>query len=152
MSRRDNPAAPLTEAHIMIGRCFRVSSVLLLAGLTIGCSRSTGNVSGTVRFNGQPLSDGTSTFYDPDNHTWGSAITKDGTYSVSQVGTGPVKVTVAVPIKIGFVPPAGTEGKTVTFPGSKSPMIPPKYNDPEKSGLGFEVIKGDQTKDFDLGP
>jgi len=135
----------------MIGRCTCIGSVLILAGLTAGCTRGTGNVSGTVKFKGQPLPAGTITFYDQDNKTASSAII-DGAYEVTKVGVGPVKVAIAVPMYIPFAGPALPGAKAPTAAVPKSPSIPPKYLDREESGLGFEVIRGDQKKDFDLLP
>jgi hypothetical protein len=114
---------------------------LPLAALLVGCAGQ-GQVSGTVRYQGKPVPTGTITFYDHKNQAASSAI-KDGNYSIEKVASGPVKVSVATPMAIymmGDKPP----------PGPKPLPLPPKYNDPEKSGLGFEVKPGAQTKDFDL--
>jgi hypothetical protein len=120
------------------GRLALAASALLLAG----CAGK-GQVSGKVKYKGEPLPGGTITFYDRTNHTFASAIGKDGTYSVEQVASGPVKVTVLTPMPIYMVgekPP----------PGPKPPTLPAKYADPEKSGLGWEVQSGPQTRDFNL--
>ncbi len=134
----------------MMPRGTPVGSLLLLAILTAGCSRGTGNISGTVKFNGEPLPAGTITFYDQDNGTSSDAIKPDGTYSVKKVPTGPVKVAIAVPLPIPMVGPGG--GEPLTLPVPKVPSIPANYLDAEQSGLGFEVKKGDQVHDFLLKP
>jgi len=51
----------------MIGRRATVGAVLVLAVAAAGCGRGTGSVSGTVKFNGQPLRGGTITFLDRNN-------------------------------------------------------------------------------------
>ncbi len=120
------------------GRLALAASVLLLAG----CAGK-GQVSGTVKYKGKPLTTGTITFYDRANQAVSSAIGKDGTYSVEQVAAGPVKVAVVMPMAIymaGEKPP----------PGPPPPTLPAKYSDPEQSGLGWEVKSGAQTRDFNL--
>lgn len=120
-----------------VGRLALAAALLVLAG----CAGK-GQVSGTVKYKGKPLSAGTITFYDRTNRAVSGAI-KDGSYSVEQVATGPVRVTVAAPMPIYMVgdkPP----------PGPKPPILPAKYADPEKSGLGWEVQSGAQTHDFNL--
>jgi hypothetical protein len=113
-------------------------ALLLLAG----CAGE-GQVSGKVKYKGQPVPAGTITFFDRKNHAISGAIGADGGYSVEKVVSGPVKVTVVTPMPIympGDKPP----------PGPKPPTLPAKYYDREKSGLDFEVKEGPQTKDFDL--
>jgi hypothetical protein len=122
-----------------------LAAFLLLAG----CAGQ-GKVSGTVKFAGQVLAGGTITFYDSRNMTQSSPIGEDGSYSISRVAVGPVKVSIAVPISI---PIQGTlPGAQTTVTTTKTPAIPTRYNDPKESGLGFEVTRGNQTKDFDLVP
>jgi hypothetical protein len=133
----------------MIGGRTRVGLAMLIL-LAAGCGRDLGNVSGTVKFKGQPLPAGTITFYDRDKGATSSEIKSDGTYSVSKVATGPVKISLAVPMSIPFASPMG--GGTVAPPIPRVPNIPARYMDAEKSGLGFEVVKGDQTHDFNLEP
>jgi hypothetical protein len=120
------------------GRLTLLASALLLAG----CAGK-GQVSGKVKYKGEPLPAGTITFYDRANRAVSSAIGPDGGYSVDQVASGPVKVSVVTPMPIymiGDKPP----------PGPKPPTLPPKYADREKSGLDWEVKSGAQTKDFNL--
>src|SRR5262249_60111706 len=104
-------------ARLMIGRWIRGGGVLLLAVVAAGCARSTGNVSGTVKFQGKPLTAGTITFYDKDNRTASSAISPTGTYEVTQVGSGPVQVAVALPLAIPFAGPGGGGAPRTPQPG-----------------------------------
>jgi hypothetical protein len=143
----------MRESLAMAGTCTRFDvrltarlGALLLAGLAIGCSRGTGNVSGTVKFNGKPLTDGTVIFYDQDNRVRSSKITAEGTYSVTEVRTGMAKITVAVPLPIVFVGPGSTT------PAPKAPPVPARYADSERSGLTLDVVRGDQTHPIELEP
>src|SRR5262245_18393694 len=143
----------------MIGRCTRPGvrpaaglGVLALTLLAAGCGRGTGNVSGTVKFNGRPLTAGTISFFDPDNRVSSSPIKPDGTYTVTGVRTGRAKIAVAVPLSISFAPSDVPGAKAMTVPQSKAPPIPPRYLDPEQSGLTCDVHTGDQTHEVDLKP
>ena len=136
----------------MIRACPRLGAVVLMV-LAAGCSRGTGNVSGTVKFKGKPLPAGTITFYDPANGALSSPINPDGSYSVSKVATGTARITVAVPMAIGFQGPGTSDGKgDLPAVVKQTPSIPARYYDPDKSGLTCEVVRGDQTHDFDLQP
>jgi hypothetical protein len=120
------------------GRLAVMAAALLLAG----CAGK-GQVSGKVKYKGEPLPTGTITFYDRANKTVSSAIGPDGSYSVEPVAAGPVKVSVVMPMPIymiGDKPP----------PGPKPPTLPAKYTDRDKSGLDLEVKSGAQTHDFNL--
>lgn len=120
----------------------RLALLAPAALLLAGCAGQ-GQVSGKVKYKGQPLPGGTITFYDSKSKAVSGAIEKDGNYSVDKVASGPVKVSVVPPIPIYMVgekPP----------PGPKPPTLPDKYYDREKSGLDFEVKTGPQTHDFNL--
>ena len=109
----------------------------------VGCTGSSkGDISGVVKYKGEPLPGGTILFYGQPSGQWSAGINEDGSYTVTGVTTGTAKIAVfgSVPLKIG----QGTlvVGKTVT--------IPDKYRDPEKSGLICEVHGGSQTHPVDL--
>src|SRR5690348_7041174 len=117
-------------------------ALLAPALLLAGCAGQ-GQVSGKVKYKGQPLPVGTITFYDGKNNAVSSAIAQDGSYSVEKVAAGPVKVSLVMPLPVymmGEKPP----------PGPKPPTLPAKYQDQNKSGLDFKVEAGPQTHDFNL--
>jgi len=60
-----------------------------------------------------------------------------------------VKVAVAVPMSITFDASSVGGGATPLGGGQ---TIPARYLDAEKSGLGFEVVRGARTRSFDLTP
>ncbi|MBN9120713.1 MAG: hypothetical protein J0I06_16450, partial [Planctomycetes bacterium] len=72
--------------------------VALAAGLLVplsGCGGGIGNVSGEVKFNGQPLQNGRVTFVCSGGAKPAlSAEIKDGRYAIANVPAGPVEVTV----------------------------------------------------------
>jgi hypothetical protein len=114
---------------------------VLLCGAALalsGCARF-GEVSGVVKHKGQPLAAGTIVFYDEGNHTWSSDV-KDGVYKVPTVPTGKAKVVVLTPQPISLP----------GVPAPKTVALNPKYSDPEKSGLSYDIHSGQQKIDMDL--
>jgi hypothetical protein len=121
---------------------------LAVALLTSGCGPRFGNVSGTVTIKNKPVSGGTITFYDADNHAVGGEIKADGSFTVNKVKAGRARVTVVAPMAIEF---KGIGGGEAALPGAPKPSpVPARYADPENSGLTLEVTEGDQTHDFPL--
>ena len=112
-----------------------------LALAASGCG--TGNVSGTVRFNGKPLPKGRVTFV--SQKTAGVFLTaplaEDGSYRIAGCPAGPVKITVQT-----VAPRSGG-----ARPGAKAaPAIPARYADADRSDLEYNVTRGPQTHDIDL--
>ncbi len=107
--------------------------------------KGTGEVSGKVTFNGEPLPGGMVTFIPENGKAEGVRIAEDGSYKVTNIPVGPVRITV-------------TTQAPVKFPGSKEPFeplgkyvpIPARYREAETSGLALEVKKGSQTQDLVL--
>jgi hypothetical protein len=119
--------------------CLLLGAALALAG----CSPSNkqGEITGVVKFKGEPLPGGTVVFHGATS-TYTSEIRKDGNYTVSGVPLGTAKIAVVMPIRITM------GGKSV---GSNSlPDIPARYGDPQKSGLSCEVTGGSQTHNVEL--
>ena len=126
-------------------------SLLLAAIVAGGCKPRTGNVSGTVKFEGKPLPGGTITFFDEKNGAFSSAIETDGSYSVTGVRAGRARIAVAVPLPIPFES-SSMPGIKITPPTVDVPKIPDKYLSAEKSGLVCNVLGGDQAFDIELTP
>jgi hypothetical protein len=115
-----------------------------------GCG--TGDVSGTVRFNGKPLPGGRVTFtsLEKKGKFVFASIREDGSYLIENCPTGPVRITVqTVVLRSGVVPAGKKPG-----PGGRSvPVIlPVRYADPEQSGLDYLVSRGQQQHDINLEP
>jgi len=133
---------------------------LLLALPLAGCAGGTGDITGAVRYKGAPLPSGRVTFVcEGGEKPVLSADIKEGTYAIPQVPGGPVKVSVetfqvkvtAVPNMPKDVQPPGGGPGAPAKPGKYVP-IPPRYKDPQQSGLTFTVAGGSQKQDFDLVP
>lgn len=126
-------------------------ALLGLALLAAGCAPGFGDVSGKVTYKGQPVVGATITFYDAGKNTPSATIDADGKYTLQKVAAGPAKVVILTPMNIVFKGMEGSGGEKMGADRPKTPKIPAKYSDPEKSGLGFDVKGGGaQTKDFDL--
>jgi hypothetical protein len=143
-------------------------SVVLLAA---GCS-SRGTVSGKVLYKGKPLPGGSVIFIHQQG-AFSSGIREDGSYSIDRIPTGPVKIAVIGLIKAVGPLPKGVKAEklkqntpklqekvpqeimaAMTRPpeaGKKSAVFfPPKYSNPEQSGLEYTVVGGPQTYDIQL--
>jgi hypothetical protein len=131
----------------LIGDTLRGARVLaVLAVLLAGCAKHlpTGEVSGSITYNGQALPSGTVAFYGEDGRVDSSLIASDGGYSIGNAPCGQVRITVQTP------PLA--KGR---FAGMSIPTIeiPKQYSQPEASGLMFRVVPGEQSFDIKLtGP
>jgi hypothetical protein len=125
----------------------RTSGLILLGLLLLvaGCGRGWGHVSGTVRYKGKALPNGTITFYDEANQAVSGHIETDGKYTVNKIAAGKAKITVTAPMPI-FLPGDQTAKKQF----ENMPNLPAHYADAEKSGLSRDITSGSQTLDIDL--
>ena len=140
---------------------FTCVGLIFLLGL-VGCGGTpqSGTISGTVTFQGTPITMGSVTFLcekaTPKVHNSSIEL---GKYSFKNVPLGPVKVIIqsspppdAAP---KVLPPKGAEStmpKEVPIIKGPYVKIPAKYTREETSGLTYTVIGGDQKKDFELTP
>jgi hypothetical protein len=125
---------------------------LLLAVLGCGFGqRDEGEVNGKVLFKGQPLPSGTVKFVGADGKLAFAVIEKDGSYRIREVAVGRAKISVVSHPRVpeGFQR-SGRDAPVVRM--EKGVTIPPHYNDPEKSGLTYDVKSGEQTFDIKLRP
>lgn len=119
---------------------------LLAAWLAVGCAKPTGEVSGVVTYNGEPLPSGTVLFVGdgPPNESKSDPVAQiqsDGRYHIARVVCGDVRIIVQTP-------------PIMKGPRARPSIeIPQKYTDPQQSGLAYTVTPGPQTFDIKLsGP
>jgi hypothetical protein len=132
---------------------FRVVAAALLTSAAIGCG-GRGNASGKVTYKGKPLVWGTVQFEGSDGVVKHGNIQPDGTYTVEGVATGTAKAAVSSinPTSSDFQP-IQREGQPERKP---RPVvkgwfpIPDKYDTPFKSGLTYEIKRGQNPIDIDL--
>lgn len=146
-------------------RIVSLAAALAAAAVLTGCGEvPRGRVHGTVTYQGKPIPEATVIFIAKDNQTHLVDLGADGSYEVSGVALGPVKVSVQQ------APPRVASKADPTRPGSKAavadekagkelPATPPKlslsrlpadYADAEKSGLKFDLTAPDQEWSVDL--
>jgi hypothetical protein len=121
------------------GWCLLVTLVAIvgLAGCA-GDKRKT--VRGTVTLKGQPLTSGTVRMFGPGDQLSTAEIRPDGTFAVTDVPAGEIRVAV--------VETAGGGAASGTGPGApagKRVRIPDKYKDVKTSGLVYSVDAGTET-------
>jgi hypothetical protein len=88
-------------------------------------------VHGTVTYKGQPLRSGMLTFVGAEWNS-GAPIRQDGTFTITDVIPGEVKVGV-------METPQGSRAGSPDEPRSPPVSLPDKYRDPEKSGLRYTI-------------
>ncbi len=118
---------------------------MLFAFSLPGCGLGGGQISGRVRLNGSPVKSGWVTLnYTNGNHASVSGfIQSDGTYRITGCPSGEAKVTVRVATR--SLPRKKTNAL-------KTPSIPTRYADSEKTVLVCKVTGGPQDFDIDLKP
>jgi hypothetical protein len=153
------------------------SSSLVLATLVFlgasGCAPPTGSISGTINYKGKSLPYGRVTFVCADGTVVSGKIDSDGTYLIPQAPAGPARVAVrcleeAMPVLVSVDPSGlpGGKGMDASVHAPRGPMmiqstekptsrpkpmrIPDHFQQAEKSGLTYEIRKGDQTYDIKL--
>jgi hypothetical protein len=132
--------------------------VLLALLLAVGCGPRTAKVSGKVTYKGAPVPAGTVTFHGDNGVVQAAWLTPSGSYTINGVRPGSFKVSV-MPSQPPRAP-APARGKTsASHPSGKGAAdvaaipvvpIPEKYKDPEKSGLSYTVVAGEQSIDIPL--
>jgi hypothetical protein len=144
-------------------RLVTASACLVPCALLAGCgSLAVGDVTGTVSYQGKPVTSGVVSFTAGDGLPYTCAITPDGTYAIQQVPTGFAMVTVISPDPEA---PAAAEPERKRGDGSRQPPAAPKpsgranskwfpipehYGLQGQSGLSLDVKKGPNTFNIDL--
>ncbi len=147
-------------------------AVLLLPLLVVAGCASKGDVSGEVKYKGEPITWGRISFVGAEDAVSGEI--REGKYTVKGVRTGPVKISVESfkpgkgnasgnpeDIKVGpkgakvpsfqVMSPDQVKGGA-DAPKGKYVPIPQKYSSTEQSGLEYTVTRGNQTYNIDLPP
>jgi hypothetical protein len=130
--------------------------LLLLAVTVAGCNRTPPRltIQGSVSYRGQPVPSGRVRFLTPDKqHTWMADLKSDGTFVITDVAPGEVKVAIQDD-------PRAPKGKTAKpaaelAPGESpghgpSVVIPEKYKDVDTSELKYDITPSTRDLKIDL--
>ncbi|HET6572936.1 MAG TPA: hypothetical protein VFG68_04985 [Fimbriiglobus sp.] len=127
------------------GRLLGLAAVVLVVGS--GCS-SKGikkvTVNGTVSYKGQKLHSGILKFSGPGGSYSAASIQPDGTYVITDVVPGEVKVGI-------MESPSGSgssSGERSSAPRVAPVSLPEKYRDPETSGVKYTIT--DDTSELNI--
>jgi hypothetical protein len=146
-------------------RLLRGGVVLLVLVGVAGCG-ARGTVSGKVYYQDKVVTGGR-VFFVAEGYRGESEIGADGSYSISNVPAGQVKIFLSTDEARNAGRPSGLPmppkdkvpeeaannpiyNKTSKPSGIKYVEIPKIYNDPESSGLTYDVKGGDQEYDIKL--
>ncbi|HYH69573.1 MAG TPA: hypothetical protein VD866_33060 [Urbifossiella sp.] len=125
---------------------------LLAAVFALGCGGAEGErvreVRGTVTYKGQPLQSGTVRVVGANNEVAFAVVHKDGSFILTDVPPGEVKVGVIQgnePRNVG-----DSSGKKAERPGKPVVVLPKKFHDPETSGFTTTVAPDTTRLDIDF--
>lgn len=134
-------------SYVSTGRLFALAAVAALASL--GCSGKgikKVTVNGTVSHKGQKLESGILKFSGPAGFYSAAEIQPDGTYIMTDVVPGEIKVGVVQgPQSMG-----DSSGQAPASPPKPQVEIPAKYQDPETSGVTYTVTDSTSKLDIEL--
>jgi len=131
-----------------------VLAALVLSTSLVGCGRSgpeKAAVSGRVTYQGKPVPKGVIAFIPvaPGGRNATGAIRPDGSYTLqteepedgAQLGEYRVTISAHDEPLLDYTPAQPVKPKL---------LVPPEYEDPEKSGLKKTVVRGSNVFEFDL--
>lgn len=139
--------------HAIRNRCFEPIAVCLFVLLCSGCGGGdgevpTGQVTGVVTLNGQPLPDGAVSFYDDSTGNSAGGTIENGKFEISDpVPAGAYKVAIHPP-----EPPQPDDVASSEQASVNAELIPFGYQDESASGLTATVVEGPNSFEFALLP
>jgi hypothetical protein len=130
-----------------------IGQVIIVVGLlpgVAGCGTTAtgpmGRLRGRITSEGVAVQEGTVCVYASELGAGGSAdLGADGVYAIPEP-LRPGRYSVAI------LPPSGppTEDDTAASPGKDFGNLPPKYRDPQQSGLFIDIDPGDNVFDVNM--
>lgn len=137
-------------------RQYRVGLPVCLAALVLaaaGCGRSPrATVSGKVTVGGKVVTAGTVVFVGDKNQIVTARLDGEGRYVALRVPMGSVKVAVQTlqPSQLKAAEKRPKGARPLPSPLTNLVPVPPKYGDPETSGLTCDVRQTQQEHNIDL--
>src|SRR6516225_5859202 len=131
----------------------KIAPLALLTTLALtGCDGRGTNVTGTIRYRGQPLTSGTVSFFCENGEIHSSLLSEEGSYQLPRLPPGSARVAVVSHPRIpqglqtnqGPPSPAPLISAKGRIPQKPQMRVPERYGRPESSGLLFTINPGDQ--------
>jgi hypothetical protein len=149
--------ASLSQAFLSLARRLGFV-VILLAVASLGCSKGNKNkgssLSGKVAVKGELLKGGQMRFQPVAGGViYPASITNQGTYSVSGLPQGEMKVAVDTEMikSTKYAAPPGVKAPDVSS-GQEYVAVPEKYRSPDNTPLRVTISGKNQEQNFDLEP
>ncbi len=146
-----------------------LATAFAVALVIMGCEKefARSRVHGVVKYQGKALTNATVMFLGQDSQVYRAELKADGSYEVSGVPQGPIRV--AIQQGQPYVPPradptksaakASVNDEKANAPRADPPpsnvrqnavQIPAKYGEADKSGLTFDLKEAEQEWSIDL--
>jgi hypothetical protein len=108
-----------------------------------------------VSYKGRPVTTGEVHLLGEGGRSRSGLISAAGAYQVDDAPVGPVTITVVATqlIREAEKPSPSPNGTDAPAPPPQvlaAPLVPPKYNDRQTSGLHYTIVRGRQTIALDL--
>lgn len=128
-----------------------IACVVAAAIVSLGCSRGTGTLYGTVAYQGRLLAGGSVSVVNDAGESASAEIQPDGTYRIENCPRGTVKIAVCYPnpkLQDAWTVSNTSKERGATTTGAPAAPsvdpakwfeIPPRFGDPDASGLTAEV-------------
>ncbi len=130
-----------------MNRIARFALCLIVCATLAGCGDNTGDVTGTITFDGKPVADGSLKFLKAaGGEAVGGAVIRDGTFA-TKLPPGKYKIEIHAQKVVGKRTQKGFDGKDEEIE-LRDEMIPENYN--SKSELEEEIKPGPNAIKFDL--
>jgi hypothetical protein len=136
------------RTFLLRGFSGRALALAALAVVAAGCAKADKKVTvkGTVTYKGQPLKAGILKFVGSNGAYSAASIQPDGTFIVTDVVPGEVKVGV-MEAPQGWGSSSGVKGPPPKPPANP---LPAKYREPETSGLKYTIPPSDTDLKIDI--
>jgi hypothetical protein len=131
-------------------RCRPLAPILMIVFVGCGQDADLGQVHGTVRLDGKPLTSGTVQFVPDAGRPAKGEVQSDGTYTLGTLGSADGAQVGAHRVAIIAYEASGDSRPAYQARAANKPLVPQKYMAVGTSELTFDVKPGDNQADFEL--
>lgn len=130
--------------------CRYLAPVIIIVIVGCGQKSDLGQVHGTVKLNGQPLTSGTVQFLPDAGRPAKGEIQSDGTYELGTLGTADGAQIGSHRVAIVAYEASNDNRPAYQSRAANKPLVPSRYMSAGTSQLKFDVQAGKNQADFDL--